>query len=192
MAQARLILASSSPQRLALLRSIRLEPDLIIPADIDERPLKGEIPRDYVLRIALAKAGKISALYPADFIVAADTIGATKRRIIGKAESKDEARVILQFLSGRRHSALTGLCVVAPGGKVSTRIVETVVKFKPLTRNELEDYLDSDAWQGKSGCYGLQSEGGGFVEWVNGSYSNVVGLPLVETQNLLKGLGFTR
>lgn len=186
----KLVLASASPARLELLRGIGLEPEIVASADIDETPGKNEIPREYALRIAIEKARKIKEKYPGYFIIAADTIAAAGRRIIGKAADEKGARKILELLSGRRHRVYSGLCIINPEGEKLTRIVQTVVKFKKLDKKELDQYIASKQWQGKSGCYGIQSRAGGFIEWINGSFSNVVGLPLAETKKLLMGAGF--
>lgn len=187
-----LVLASASPNRLELLQSIDLPPDHVSPADIDETPLKDETPEAHVVRLAEGKAQAIAPQFPEAFIVAADTIAVVGTRIIGKAPTRDKAEATLKKLSGRRHRVYSGLCVIAPDGTLRSRRVKTIVKFKPLMEQELQAYLDSNQWQGKSGCYGIQSRAGGFVEYINGSFSNVVGLPLVETRNMLFGLGFTR
>ncbi len=187
-----LVLASQSPNRLELLQSIDLSPDHIAPADIDETPLKDETPEAHVIRLAEEKAQAIAPHFAEAYIVAADTIAVVGTRIIGKAATREKAEATLRKLSGRRHRVYSGLCVIAPDGALRSRLVKTIVKFKPLSEKELQDYLDSNQWQGKSGCYGIQSRAGGFVEYINGSFSNVVGLPLVETRNMLYGLGFTR
>lgn len=184
------ILASASKGRLSLLESIGLVPDSIIPADIDETPHKNELPADFVLRLAKEKAAVVAAKNPDAYVVAADTIAAAGRRIIGKAADENEARKTLKMLSGRRHKVFTGVCVVAPQGKQSAKRVMTVVEFKRLSKQELEGYIASKQWEGKSGCYGIQSRAGGFVASINGSFSNVVGLPLVEVTQMLSGLGF--
>jgi len=185
-----LVLASASPARKGLMETIDLIPDEILPTNIDETPNKRENAKDYVIRIALEKAQTAAAQCPNSYIVAADTIAETGKKIIGKANNVEEARKTLTTLSGQRHRVYTGLCVITPEGKEATRRVCTTVKFKRLNDDELQAYLDSNQWQGKSGCYGVQSRGGGFVEWMNGSYSNVIGLPLVEVRNMLGGLGY--
>ncbi len=186
----KLVLASASEMRRQLLQSVGLAPDMIAPAGIDETPLKNELPRDYVARVAHAKALAAHTRHPSSFVIAADTIAACGRRILGKAANASEARRILTLLSGRRHRALTGLCIIAPNGTKRCRVIATTVQFKRLDQGELDAYLASDDWQGKAGCYGLQSRGGGFVESLNGSYSNVIGLPLVETRTMLISLGY--
>lgn len=185
-----LILASASPARAALLESVGITPDHIIPADIDEIPRTKELPAAFAKRMGEEKALAVSTHHPNAFIIAADTIAAAGRRIIGKAETEEEACKTLSLLSGRRHKVHTGLCIIAPSGKKLTRLVTTIVQFKRLHEKELETYLKSGQWQGKSGCYGIQSKAGGFIQSINGSFSNVVGLPLCETLNLLEGLGF--
>ncbi len=190
MTQAPLILASQSPARLGLLQSVDIVPDNVLPADIDETPLPKELPWHYVQRIARAKADKIAAQQPGSFIIAADTIACAGRRVIGKADTREAAEAILKLLSGRRHRVYSGVCVIAPDGRVAQKRICTQVTFKPLTHAELQAYLDSGQWEGKSGCYGIQTRAGGFVESINGSFSNVVGLPLVETLNMLRGLGW--
>jgi len=185
-----LILASASPARLELLRQIGIFPDKIEPADIDETPHKKELPREHVLRLAEEKAAKVAGNNPDSFIIGADTVIVRGRRIIGKAAGAEEARKIIKALSGSRHMVITGVSVIAPGGRKSSRIVETRVKIRRLDEGEIESYIASGQWQGKSGCYGLQGRAGGYIEWINGSFSGVIGLPLAETVNMLKGLGF--
>ncbi len=185
-----LILASASPARLELLRSIGLAPDKVLPADVDETPLKAEKPEQYVLRVARMKAEAVAELHPENFILAADTAASLGLTIIGKAEDARHAREIIQRFSGRRHRVHTGICVIAPNGVTRTRRVTTVVKFATIAEPELEAYITSGEWRGKAGAFGIQGRGGGFIEWINGSFSNVIGLPLVETRNLLKGMGY--
>lgn len=186
----KLVLASASPNRLELLKSIGVEPDSVCPADIDETPLKSEPPLDYVKRIALQKGREVRKKHDDAFIIAADTIAAAGRKIIGKAEDEAGAHKTLTLLSGRRHRVYSGLCIIAPDGKEILRSIVTTVKFKKLSKEELDAYIASKQWVGKSGCYGIQSRAGGFVEWINGSFSNVVGLPLAETKKILSGLGY--
>lgn len=187
-----LILASASPARLKLMEQAGFPPDKVLPADVDETPLKSERPEDYVLRVARKKADAIAALHPDAYIVAADTVACIGRNIIGKARDADHAREIIRNFSGRRHRVHTGLCVIAPGGRSRTRRVTTVVKFAFLSDQELDTYIASGEWQGKAGAFGIQGRGGSFIEWVNGSVSNVIGLPLTDARNLLKGLGYNR
>jgi len=186
-----LILASASSGRLELLRQTGISPDKVEPADINETPLKNEPPRRYALRLAKEKAAKIAGRNPESFIIAADTIILSGTRLIGKAENEAEARKILKTLSNKRHIVITAVCVMAPGGKKSSRIIETRVKISKLTDEEITDYIKSGEWRGRSGCYALQGRAGLYIEWLNGSYSGVIGLPLAETLRMLKGLGFS-
>ena len=185
-----LVLASASPRRLDLLRQLDLEPAAVDPAEIDETPLRAELPRDHALRLAQAKAEAVAAHHPGVFVLAADTVVALGRRILPKAEDEATARRCLRQLSGRRHKVLGGLCVIAPDGRRATRLVTTAVKMKRLSAAELDGYLASGEWRGKAGGYAIQGRAGAFIPWINGSYPNVVGLPLAETLALLTGLGF--
>jgi septum formation protein len=187
-----LVLASASPRRLSLLRQIGIEPDAVDPAEIDETPLKGELPRAHVQRLAQAKAAAVAARQPGAFVLAADTVVALGRRILPKAEDEAAARRCLEQLSGRRHRVLGGVVLVAPEGRTAERLVTTAVRLKRLTRAEIERYLESGEWQGKAGGYAIQGRAAAFVPAINGSYSNVVGLPLAETAALLAGLGYLR
>ena len=184
------VLASASPRRLDLLKQIGVSPDLIDPADIDERPCPKERPRDYALRIASAKASIVASRHVGAVVVAADTVVACGRRILPKTENESEARQCLSLLSGRRHRVIGGLCVVDASGRVHSRLVETRVGFKRLSREEVEAYLASGEWQGKAGGYAIQGLAAVFVDFLNGSYSNVVGLPLAETYAVLSAIGF--
>jgi len=185
-----LILASASPRRVELLRQIGLTPAQILPAEIDETPLKDEQPRELVARLAAAKATAIAVDHPEAFILAADTVVACGRRIMPKAETSDDARAFLKLLSGRRHRVIGGVSIMAPGGVSSARVVETAVTFKRLSTAELDYYLASNEWRDKAGAYAIQGLAARFVRSLNGSYSNVVGLPLFETSQMLGGLGF--
>jgi septum formation protein len=186
----RLVLASASPRRLDLLRQVGLEPDAIIAAEIDETPLKDETPRRTALRLAVGKAAKVAQACPDDFVLAADTVVAVGTRILPKVETREEGRRCLELLSGRAHKVLTGVAVHGPGGKTASRLVETRLHFKRLTKAEIEAYLDSGEGVGKAGGYGVQGHAGAFVMSIQGSYPAVVGLPLYETLNLLRGVGF--
>lgn len=188
--KSRLILASASTGRRHLLESIQLSPDLIVPADIDETPLPKEPPGTYVVRLAQEKAQVVRKSHPNDFIIAGDTIACCGRTIIGKANDEKEAYRTLTLLSGRRHRVYSGVCVINPQGVERVRKVLTTVQFKRLDEKELRDYIASGQWQGKSGCYGIQSLAGAFIKSINGSVSNVIGLPLYETRSMLLGLGF--
>lgn len=185
-----LILASASPRRLALLRQIGLEPDRIDPADIDETPGRRELPPDHARRLACEKAAAIAARQPGAWVLAADTVVALGRRILPKPEDRATAADCLKRLSGRRHRVITGLCVHAPDERRGSRLVTTIVHVKRLSDAEIRDYLDSGEWQGKAGGYAIQGRAAAFVPRINGSYSNVVGLPLAETRALLSGMGW--
>lgn len=185
-----LVLASASPRRHDLLRQIGIEPAAIDPAEIDETPLKGELPRDHAERLAQAKAEAVAVRHAGAFVLAADTVVALGRRILPKAEDEATARRCLELLSGRRHRVMGGVVVCAPDGRVARRLVTTVVKVKCLTGPEIEVYLASGEWHGKAGAYAIQGRAAGFIPAINGSYSNVVGLPLAETAALLSGLGY--
>jgi len=185
-----LVLASASPRRLALLRQIGLEPDEVVPAAIDETPAKDDTARGLAERLARAKAAAVAQGHPGSFVLAADTIVAVGRRLLGKPEEPAEARRMLALLSGRAHRVVTAVAVAAPGGAVGCRLSETRVRFKRLTGGEIDVYLASEEWSGKAGAYGVQGRAGAFVIALNGSYTGVVGLPLYETRALLIGLGF--
>ena len=185
----RLILASASPRRLDLLARIGVVPDLIHPADIDERVPKGELPRVHAERLASEKAAAVAALFPADLILAADTVVAVGRRILPKVEDEATLRNCMALLSGRRHRVLTGVALAFPGGTRS-RLVETMIAIKRLSPDEVDFYAAHGEWRGKAGGYALQGYGEVYVRHLAGSYSNVVGLPLAETRNLLKSAGY--
>jgi septum formation protein len=185
-----LILASASPRRLELLAQIGLTPSLIDPADIDETPLAGETPRLLALRLARAKAAAIAERRPGGFVLAADTVVALGRRLLGKPDDEADARRMLGLLSGRAHRVLTAVAVAGPNGRTAARLSETRVRFKRLTTAEIDVYVASGEWAGKAGGYGVQGRAGAFVIALNGSYTGVVGLPLYETRALLIGLGF--
>ena len=187
-----LVLASASPRRLDLLRQIGLEPTTVDPADTDETPHKGETPRAYAERMARAKLSVVASRHPAALVLAADSVVAVGRRILPKAETDQQARQCLALLSGRRHKVVGGLALVACGGKVHTRLVETAVRFKRLDAGEIDSYIDSGEWQGKAGGYAIQGRAASFVAFLSGSYSNVVGLPLFETVALLKSVAAAR
>lgn len=185
-----LLLASSSPRRLELLRQARVEPERIIAPEIDETPRPGELPRACAARLAQAKAAAVAERETGWFVIAADTVVACGRRVLPKALIAAEAEQCLTLLSGRRHRVITAVCVVAPDARTATRVVETTVRFKRLTRDEIRRYLASGEWHGKAGGYAIQGMAGALIPWINGSYSNVVGLPLTETLAMLRGLGW--
>ncbi len=188
-----LILASSSPRRLALLRQIGVEPAHIVTPEIDETPLPRELPRVCARRLAEAKIAAVVAdaeEMDGAFILSADTVVACGRRILPKAADRESAEHCLRLLSGRRHRVYTGVALSAPDGRRACRVVMTVVRFKRLSSVELGWYLASGEWQGKAGGYAIQGRAEGFTLSINGSYSNVVGLPLAATLGLLCGLGW--
>jgi septum formation protein len=191
-----LILASGSPRRLNLLDQIGIEPDRLLPANIDETPQAKETPRSLARRLARTKAEVSRRAADRDpdtrnaYVLSADTVVAVGRRILPKPELTDEAAACLRLLSGRAHRVYTSICLITPKGKVRQKLVETRVRFKRLSREEMETYLASGEWQGKAGGYAIQGRAGAFVTKLVGSYSNVVGLPLNETMTLLMGEGY--
>ncbi len=186
----RLVLASASPRRVDLLKQIGISPDAIVPADIDETPLKGELPRSLAERLAAAKALKVAETAPDAFVLAADTVVACGRRALPKTETEAEAATCLDLLSGRSHRVLGGVALAAPDGRVWRRLVVTAVTLKRLDGRERAAYLASGEWRGKAGGYAIQGLAAALVRRINGSYSNVVGLPLYETTALLQGAGW--
>ena len=184
----RLILASASPRRRDLLAQCGVTPDAIRPADLDETPLPDETPRQTALRLAEQKAR--AAAEPDAFVLAADTLVAVGRRILGKPEDEAEERRFLDLLSGRQHRVLTGVALIAPGGRMSSRLSETFVRFKRLEQAEIDAYVLSGEWRGKAGGYAVQGMAEALVTRLNGSWSGVVGLPLYETLALLRGAGW--
>jgi septum formation protein len=192
----KLVLASGSPRRIELLQQAGIEPHHLFPAEIDERPLKAEHPRSLAKRLALAKAQKAFAALQAEpdlsgsYILAADTVVAVGRRILPKAEIIEDAQNCLGLLSGRSHRVYTGICLVTPAGKFRQKLVDSRVRFKRLSREDIDSYIASGEWRGKAGGYAIQGLAGTFVVKLVGSYTNVVGLPLYETTTLLAGEGF--
>jgi septum formation protein len=191
-----LVLASGSPRRIELLQQAGIEPDRILPADIDETPLKAEHPRSAAKRLSKEKAEKALASLNAEathasaYVLAADTVVAVGRRILPKAESTDDVSFCLQLLSGRSHRVYSGICLITPSGTLRQKLVETRVRFKRLSRADMQAYVASGEWRGKAGGYAIQGLAGAFVVKLTGSYTNVVGLPLYETVSLLAGEGF--
>jgi septum formation protein len=191
-----LVLASGSPRRLALLSQIGVDPDVIIPADLDETPQRGESPRSLAIRLSAEKArtaaqiarGRADIQLP--LVLAADTVVSIGRRILPKCEIRDEAEDCLRLLSGRAHRVHTCIALVAASGAKRSRLVETRVRFKRLSREELSSYLDSGEWRGKAGGYAIQGIASAFVVRLIGSYTGVVGLPLAETASYLAAEGF--
>ena len=186
----RLVLASASPRRLDLLARIGVVPDAVVPADVDESVPKGELPRDHALRLAIEKAEAVAKLEADALVLAADTVVAVGRRILPKVEDEATLRACMALLSGRRHRVLTGVALAVPGGGVRTRLGETMIAMKRLSRQEIDYYASHGEWQGKAGGYALQGYGEVYVRHIAGSYSNVVGLPLAETRLLLKAAGY--
>jgi septum formation protein len=192
----RLILASASPRRMALLQQIGLEPDALLPADIDETPSRREAPRALAQRLAREKADAARTLAErreetrGAFLIAADTVVCVGRRILPKCETTEEADACLRILSGHAHRVYTGLCVVTPKGARRERLVESRVRFKRLSTAEIDAYLASQEWRGKAGGYAIQGIAGAFVVKMTGSFSSVVGLPLHETAQILSGEGY--
>ncbi|HUO94513.1 MAG TPA: Maf family protein [Rhizomicrobium sp.] len=188
--KSRFVLASESPRRLALLAQAGLTPDAVKAASVDETPLKGELPRAYAQRVARAKLDAAANAWRdgAALFLAADTVVACGRRILPKAETDQAVRDCLEILSGRRHQVMTAV-VVRADGAVKMRLVETRVSFKRLTDEEIAAYVRCGEGLGKAGGYAIQGRAETFVRQINGSYSNVVGLPLFETIGLLKGCG---
>ena len=185
-----LVLASASPRRLDLLHQIGIEPDRVEPADIDEAPRRGELPPAHVVRLAEEKARAVQSRHPDGLILAADTVVACGRRILPKAEDEATARACLMLLSGRRHRVYGGVALLTPAGELATRRVVSQVAFKRLSEAETAAYLATGEWQGKAGGYAIQGRAAALVSWIAGSYSNVVGLPLYETAQLLAGRGY--
>jgi len=186
----RLILASASPRRADLLAQIGVRPDVVDPADIDETPQKNELPRPYAARLARTKAEAVASRHDTALVLAADTVVAVGRRILDKPGDPDEARKHLSLLSGRRHRVTTALHMTrTTDGRDWSRLVETQVKLKRLSAEEIDAYLATGEWHGKAGGYAIQGIAARFVPWIGGSYSNVVGLPLTETTGLLEAAG---
>lgn len=186
----RLILASASPRRLQLLAQIGIVPDEVIAADVDEKPSPGERPGDLAVRLAAAKSARVAERFAGDFVLGADTVVACGRRVLPKAGNEKQAHDCLKLLSGRRHRVYGGIAVVDPTGALHSRQVITVVAFKRLNRTDIKGYLAAGEWRDKAGGYAVQGRAAAFVCRINGSYSNVVGLPLYETAALLQGLGY--
>jgi septum formation protein len=194
--RSKLVLASGSPRRMQLINQAGIEPDALRPADIDETPKRGELPRACANRLARGKAEaalqavRMDEELKGSYILAADTVVAVGRRILPKAGLLDEAAQCLRLLSGRNHRVHTAVCLVTPGEAFRQRLVETRVRFKRLSEEDIEAYLASGEWRGKAGGYAAQGIAGTFIVKIVGSYSNVVGLPLYETTTLLAGEGY--
>ena len=188
----RLVLASASPRRLELLAQAGVKPDLVDPADIDERPLRGETPRRACLRLALEKAVTTAARQPDAFVIGADTVVSVGAHAMGKPASPAEAEHMLGRLSGRGHRVSTGVAVIAPDGRISARLGEARVRMKRFSRADIVALLESGEWRDAAGGYRIQGRAGAFVTGLTGSYSAIVGLPLYEAVSLLEGLGYYR
>ena len=184
----RLILGSASPRRRDLLAQLGLIPDAVTPPDIDETPLKGELPRPYCARLAREKALAVTGSDD-DVILCADTTVALGRRILGKPRDAGEAAAFLVALGGRRHQVITAIAV-RRGEKVWQRDSVSVVRMKRLSDTELNGYLASGEWEGKAGGYAIQGRAGAFIPWISGSFTGIVGLPLAETASLLATAGY--
>ena len=186
----RLVLGSASPRRLQLLAQVGVTPDLVDPADIDETVLKDETPRMLAKRLAAGKASAVAARHPDAFVLGADTIVAVGTRVLGKPVDEADARRMLKLLSGRSHRVLTGVAVIAPGGRMASRTVESRITFKRLTPAETDGFIASRDWDDAAGGYKIHQRAGAFVTNLSGSFTGVVGLPLYETLALLTGLGW--
>jgi len=188
----RLVLASASPRRLELLARIGVVPDAVLPADIDETPLKGELPAPYARRMAAAKAAVVAGAGTGGgaLVLAADTVVAAGRRILPKTEIEEEARAALSLLSGRRHRVLSAVSLVDAAGRARHRMSTSIVTFKRLSAEELDAYLAAGEWRGKAGGYAIQGRAEALVRAISGSWSGIVGLPLFETRALLRAAGY--
>ncbi|MEH6757485.1 MAG: nucleoside triphosphate pyrophosphatase [Parasphingorhabdus sp.] len=186
----RLVLASSSPRRLELLGRLGAKPDRIISPDIDETPLKAELPRDYVIRMAQEKAAAVERAAD-EILIAGDTIVAVGRRILGKAEDAADQRKFLKLLGGRRHHTISSVCVIAADGTMRTKFSDSIIKFKRFHDSEIDAYIKSGEGLGKAGGYAIQGMAEAFVVSISGSFSGIMGLPLYETRNLLISSGYS-
>ncbi|MGX9963844.1 Maf family protein [Roseomonas sp. F4] len=187
-----LLLASGSPRRIELLGRIGVIPDRVQAADIDETPRKAELPRQLAERLAAAKAQAVAAEAGDALVLGADTVVGVGRRILGKPADEAEAARFLNFLSGRRHRVMTAVCLIQPGGRRTARLVTTILAFQRLTQAQIEDHIASGEWRGVAGGYQIQKRAEMYVRFLSGSHSNVVGLPLFETAQLLRGAGWLR
>ena len=187
-----LVLASASPRRRELIARLGIVPHAIIAADIDETHGDREFPREYARRMAREKA--LAVVLPAEagdaHVLAGDTVVACGRRILPKAEDEATARACLALLSGRRHRVLSAIALKSPDGTLRERLSETIVRFKPLTKQEIDAYIAGGEWDGKAGGYAIQGSAEGLIAAITGSHSGVVGLPLFETRALLQAAGF--
>lgn len=183
------ILGSSSPRRLELLKSIGINPDQVISPDIDESIHKNETPKDYVKRISFEKMNSLKENSSSSIILTADTIAFCGRRLIDKTDKSEIAIQNLNFLSGKRHKVITSLCVLDKDKNLITKSVLSIILMKRLSKNEIDQYIASNEWLNVAGSYRIQGQAESFIKFISGSYSNIVGLPLYETRNILKSVG---
>ena len=188
--QTHFILASSSKRRKDLLAQIGVKPDLIIEPNVEETIIKKDLPLTYVKRITQNKIDYVRKDYPDSLILSADTIVSVGRRILNKTFEKDIAESYLKLLSGRRHRVITGISIVSPFFKQKTKLVTSIVKFKKMTANEIKLYLKSEEWKGKAGAYAIQGKASCYINFISGSYSNIVGLPLSDVYKMLVSAGY--
>ena len=188
----KLILASASPRRLDLLSQIGITPDHVIPADIDESLRKNELPRAFALRLAQEKARKIASEHKGAVVLAADTVVAAGQRVLDKPVDAADAERILKILSGRRHKVFGGICAIGTDGRARTKLVETIVSFRRLSDADIAEYISGGEWDGKAGAYAIQGLASTYVKFLSGSYSNVIGLSLYDTVNLLNASGYKK
>lgn len=187
----KLVLASASPRRLDLLKQIGITPVAVVPTNIDETPKKGELPAQLAYRLSAEKAKALEG-HPDALVLAADTVVAVGRRILPKAETREEAEDCLRLLSGRQHTVYGGISLRLPNGTTRTRLVATKVRMKSLSKSERLTYLDSGEWDGKAGGYAIQGLAAIYIKSINGSYTNIVGLSVYDLMNMLRGAGFFR
>jgi len=185
----RLVLASASPRRVALLDRLGVHPDAVDPADIDEAVRKGELPEPHVARLAAEKAIVVFARHAGSVVLAADTLVAVGRRILPKADDAETARMCLSLMSGRRHRVLTAVTVIDARGVARHRLSQSTVRVAMLTPGDIEGYLASEEWRGKAGGYAIQGRFEAHIAWMGGSFSGIMGLPLFETRSMLKTAG---
>ncbi len=187
----KLVLASASPRRKDLLARVGIMPDAIVPADLNEDALKGELPQQTAKRLAEEKAQAVAKRHEGSFVLAADTLVACGRRELPKAEEEAQARLCLEMLSGRRHRVYGGIALITPEGKLCSRLVTTMVQFKRLSKGDVDAYIKSEEWRGKAGGYAIQGLAESYIKQISGSHSNVVGLSLYDTLAILRGNGYS-
>lgn len=188
----KLILASSSPRRVDLLAQIGIVPDAIIPADIDETPLKGEHPHKLAQRLAIQKAEKIAVEHPGAFVLGADCVVACGQRVMDKPKDEKDAARILNILSSRRHKVYGGICVIAPSGRQYACLCETTVAFRRVLPHEVDAYIAGRDWEGKAGGYAIQGVAATFAKFISGSHSNIIGLSLYDASRMLSSAGYKK